>query len=113
MVKAGPPVCSSVSFFIVLIFARFLACPRHLSPPDLSCRLDKCAAENTAAQKKNRELEAHVSELEEDLARECGYRAQSTQRCKDLEEELEALKTELLDTLDSTAVQQELRWGPS
>uniref|UniRef100_H3D9D5 Myosin-9 n=1 Tax=Tetraodon nigroviridis TaxID=99883 RepID=H3D9D5_TETNG len=72
-------------------------------------RLDKSSADNTAAQKKNRELEAHILELEEDLARECGYRAQSTQRCKDLEEELEALKTELLDTLDSTAVQQELR----
>lgn len=83
---------------------------RHPNLPVLSCRLDKCAAENTAAQKKNRELEAHILELEEDLARECSYRAQSSQRCKDLEEELEALKTELLDTLDSTAVQQELRW---
>lgn len=75
----------------------------------MSRRLEKSAAENAAAQKKIRELEAHISELEEDLARECDYRAKSTQRCKDLEEELEALKTELLDTLDSTAVQQELR----
>lgn len=75
----------------------------------MSRRLEKSAAENAAAQKKIRELEAHNSELEEDLARECDYRAKSTQRCKDLEEELEALKTELLDTLDSTAVQQELR----
>lgn len=91
----------------------FRAGSRCLNPPFWSCRLDKSAAENAAAQKKNRELEAHVLELEEDLARECGYRAQSTQRCKDLEEELEALKTELLDTLDSTAVQQELRWVPS
>lgn len=75
----------------------------------MSRRLEKSAADNAAAQKKIRELEAHISELEEDLARECDYRAKSTQRCKDLEEELEALKTELLDTLDSTAVQQELR----
>lgn len=79
----------------------------------MSCRLEKSAAENATAQRKNRELEANVQELKEDLGRECGYREQSAQRCKDLEEELEALKTELLDTLDSTAVQQELRRVPS
>lgn len=76
---------------------------------DVSCRIEEEAAANTAAQKKIKELEAQILELEEDVERERAYRSKNAQRCKDLEEELEALKTELDDTLDTTAAQQELR----
>lgn len=76
---------------------------------DVSCRIEEEAAANTAAQKKIKELEAQILELEEDVEREKAYRSKNAQRCKDLEEELEALKTELDDTLDTTATQQELR----
>lgn len=61
------------------------------------------------AQKKIRELEAQLSELQEDLELERQARAKAEKHRKDLGEELEALKSELEDTLDSTAVQHELR----
>uniref|UniRef100_A0A671YF35 Myosin-9 n=1 Tax=Sparus aurata TaxID=8175 RepID=A0A671YF35_SPAAU len=59
--------------------------------------------------KKIRELEAQLSELQEDLELERQARAKAEKHRRDLGEELEALKTELEDTLDSTAAQQELR----
>uniref|UniRef100_A0AAQ4Q837 Myosin-9 n=1 Tax=Gasterosteus aculeatus aculeatus TaxID=481459 RepID=A0AAQ4Q837_GASAC len=62
-----------------------------------------------AAQKQIRELEAQISELQEDLELERQARAKAEKHRRDLGEELEALKTELEDTLDSTAAQQELR----
>lgn len=61
------------------------------------------------AQKKIRELEAQISELQEDLEMERQARTKSEKQRRDLGEELEALKTELEDTLDTTAAQQELR----
>uniref|UniRef100_A0A6Q2XGX2 Myosin-9 n=1 Tax=Esox lucius TaxID=8010 RepID=A0A6Q2XGX2_ESOLU len=61
------------------------------------------------AQKKIREMEAQLSELQEDLELERAARAKAEKNRRDLGEELEALKTELEDTLDSTAAQQELR----
>lgn len=61
------------------------------------------------AQKKIRELEAQISELQEDLELERQARSKAEKHRRDLGEELEALKTELEDTLDSTAAQQELR----
>lgn len=61
------------------------------------------------AQKKIRELEAQLSELQEDLELERQARTKAEKHRKDLGEELEALKSELEDTLDSTAVQHELR----
>lgn len=57
-----------------------------------------------------RELEAQVTELQEDLDLERAARNKSEKQRRDLSEELEALKSELEDTLDSTAAQQELRY---
>ncbi|XP_070684134.1 myosin-9a [Pempheris klunzingeri] len=72
-------------------------------------RIEEEAAAKNCSQKKIRELEAHISDLQEDL--ELGRHARlKAEKCsRDLAEELEALKTELEDTLDSTAAQQELR----
>lgn len=73
------------------------------------CRIEEEAALKNAAQKNIRELEAQLSELQEDLELEKAARAKAEKHRRDLGEELEALKTELEDTLDSTAAQQELR----
>uniref|UniRef100_A0A8C4IHV3 Myosin-9 n=1 Tax=Dicentrarchus labrax TaxID=13489 RepID=A0A8C4IHV3_DICLA len=67
------------------------------------------AAQKNLAQKKIREMEAQLSELQEDLELERQARTKAEKHRRDLGEELEALKTELEDTLDSTAAQQELR----
>lgn len=56
-------------------------------------------------------MEAHISDLQEDLDSERAARNKAEKQKRDLGEELEALKTELEDTLDSTATQQELRYG--
>lgn len=77
--------------------------------PLLSCRIEEEAAAKNMAQKQIRELEAQISELQEDLELERQARAKAEKQRRDLGEELEALKTELEDTLDSTAAQQELR----
>ena len=80
----------------------------HSPPPS---RIEEEAAAKNTAQKKIRELEAQLSELQEDLELERAARAKAEKHRRDLGEELEALKTELEDTLDSTATQQELRYG--
>ncbi|XP_072239595.1 myosin-9a isoform X2 [Leuresthes tenuis] len=72
-------------------------------------RIEEEAAAKNTAQKKIRELEAQISELQEDLELERQARSKAEKQRRDLGEELEALKTELEDTLDSTAAQQELR----
>lgn len=72
-------------------------------------RIEEEAAQKNMAQKKIRELEAQLSELQEDLDLERAARTKAEKQRRDLGEELEALKTELEDTLDSTAAQQELR----
>ncbi|XP_040892481.1 myosin-9-like isoform X1 [Toxotes jaculatrix] len=72
-------------------------------------RIEEEAAAKNTAQKKIRELEAQISELQEDLELERQARSKAEKHRRDLGEELEALKTELEDTLDSTAAQQELR----
>ncbi|XP_060947623.1 myosin-9a [Limanda limanda] len=72
-------------------------------------RIEEEAAAKNTAQKNIRELEAQISELQEDLELERQARAKAEKHRRDLGEELEALKTELEDTLDSTAAQQELR----
>ncbi|KAH0632072.1 hypothetical protein JD844_020133 [Phrynosoma platyrhinos] len=69
---------------------------------------DEMGQKNNAL-KKIRELEAHISDLQEDLDSERAARNKAEKQKRDLGEELEALKTELEDTLDSTATQQELR----
>uniref|UniRef100_A0A8C5FVF2 Myosin-9 n=1 Tax=Gadus morhua TaxID=8049 RepID=A0A8C5FVF2_GADMO len=72
-------------------------------------RIEQEASAKNLAQKNIRELEAQISELQEDLELERQARAKAEKYRRDLGEELEALKTELEDTLDSTAAQQELR----
>lgn len=56
-----------------------------------------------------RELQAQLCELQEDMELEKQARNKAEKLKRDLSEELEALKTELEDTLDTTAAQQELR----
>lgn len=56
-----------------------------------------------------RELESQLAELQEDLEVEKAARSKAEKQKRDLNEELEALKNELLDSLDTTAAQQELR----
>ena len=73
-------------------------------------RIEQEASAKNLAQKNIRELEAQISELQEDLELEKQARAKAEKYRRDLGEELEALKTELEDTLDSTAAQQELRY---
>uniref|UniRef100_A0A665V3G1 Myosin, heavy chain 11a, smooth muscle n=1 Tax=Echeneis naucrates TaxID=173247 RepID=A0A665V3G1_ECHNA len=51
----------------------------------------------------------HISDLQEDLDSERAARNKAEKIKRDLGEELEALKSELEDTLDTTATQQELR----
>ncbi|XP_067859325.1 myosin-11-like isoform X2 [Heptranchias perlo] len=72
-------------------------------------RLDEEIAHKNNALKKIRELEAFISDLQEDLDSEKAARNKAEKHKRDLGEELEALKTELEDTLDTTATQQELR----
>lgn len=59
--------------------------------------------------KRIRELEAFLSELQEDLEAERAARGKAEAARRDLGEELNALRTELEDSLDTTAAQQELR----
>lgn len=73
-------------------------------------RLEDEIAQKNNALKKIRELEGHISDLQEDLDSERAARNKAEKQKRDLGEELEALKTELEDTLDSTATQQELRY---
>uniref|UniRef100_A0A8C0FEM7 Myosin heavy chain 11 n=1 Tax=Bubo bubo TaxID=30461 RepID=A0A8C0FEM7_BUBBB len=72
-------------------------------------RLEDETSQKNNALKKIRELESHISDLQEDLESERAARNKAEKQKRDLGEELEALKTELEDTLDTTATQQELR----
>ncbi|XP_046899858.1 myosin-11a isoform X2 [Hypomesus transpacificus] len=72
-------------------------------------RLEDEMAQKNNALKKIRELEGHISDLQEDVDSERQARNKAEKTKRDLGEELEALKSELEDTLDSTATQQELR----
>uniref|UniRef100_A0A8C5XMC6 Myosin heavy chain 14 n=1 Tax=Microcebus murinus TaxID=30608 RepID=A0A8C5XMC6_MICMU len=56
-----------------------------------------------------REAQAALAEAQEDLEAERAARAKAEKQRRDLGEELEALRGELEDTLDSTNAQQELR----
>uniref|UniRef100_A0A8D0A546 Myosin-10 n=1 Tax=Sander lucioperca TaxID=283035 RepID=A0A8D0A546_SANLU len=69
---------------------------------------DEVSQKNNAL-KQVRELQAQLTELQEDLESEKVARNKAEKLKRDLSEELEALKTELEDTLDTTAAQQELR----
>lgn len=72
-------------------------------------RSDEETVQKNNALKQVRELQAHLGELQEDLESEKMCRTKAEKLKRDLSEELEALKTELEDTLDTTAAQQELR----
>lgn len=74
-----------------------------------SCRLEEESGQRAAAVKRVRELEALMSELQEDLESERSARAKVEAARRDLGDELNALRTELEDSLDTTAAQQELR----
>lgn len=72
-------------------------------------RAEEEVGQRNNALKQVRELQAQMSELQEDLESEKQARNKAEKLKRDLSEELEALKTELEDTLDTTAAQQELR----
>ena len=72
-------------------------------------RSDEEIVQKNNALKQVRELQAQLLELQEDLESEKLCRTKAEKLKRDLSEELEALKTELEDTLDTTAAQQELR----
>jgi len=72
-------------------------------------KVDEEAALKAGAQKSLRELESQLGEVMEDLDAEKEARNKAEKQKRDLNEELEALKNELLDSLDVTAAQQELR----
>lgn len=73
--------------------------------------LEEESSQRGAAVKRVRELEALISELQEDLEAERMARAKVEAARRDLGEELNALRSELEDSLDTTAAQQELRSG--
>lgn len=75
----------------------------------LSVRLEEEGARRAEAQRALREAMSQVSELKEEVDNERGMRERAEKQRRDLGEELEALRTELEDTLDTTAAQQELR----
>jgi len=72
-------------------------------------KVDEEAALKATSQKNLREMEAQLAEVVEDLDAEKEARNKAEKQKRDLNEELEALKNELLDSLDVTAAQQELR----
>ncbi|XP_041672765.1 myosin-11-like [Cheilinus undulatus] len=71
--------------------------------------LEEESNQRCAAVKRVRELEVLLSELQEDLEAERAARGKVEAARRDLGEELNALRTELEDSLDTTAAQQELR----
>lgn len=72
--------------------------------------MEEEGARRTEAQRALREATSQVSELKEEVENERGMRERAEKQRRDLGEELEALRTELEDTLDTTAAQQELRY---
>ena len=72
-------------------------------------RGDEEAVQKNNALQVIRELQAQIAELQEDLESEKASGNKAEKQKRDLSEELEALKTEVEDTLDTTAAQQELR----
>lgn len=88
---------SCEKFWIIFIFYYF------------SVRLEEEGARRAEAQRSLREALSQVSELKEEVENERGMRERAEKQRRDLGEELEALRTELEDTLDTTATQQELR----
>ena len=82
---------------------------RSFQPIVSAPSLEEESSQRAAAVKRIRELEALLSELQEDLESERVARGKTEAARRDLGEELNALRTELEDSLDTTAAQQELR----
>ena len=72
-------------------------------------RVDEESALKAKAHKQLREMEAQLTEVVEDLETEKAARLKAEKSKREMNEELEGLKNELLDSIDSTAAQQELR----
>lgn len=66
-------------------------------------RADEESGQRAAAQKAAREAESALADAHEDLDAERAARTKAEKLRRDLNEELEALKSELLDSLDTTA----------
>lgn len=96
-------------YIYTLILCFFLVFALHTSLFSMVDRNEDEISQKNNALKLVRELQAQVSELQEDLESEKLSRNKAEKLKRDLSEELEALKTELEDTLDTTAAQQELR----
>lgn len=71
--------------------------------------LEEEGTRRTEAQRALKEALSQVSELKEEVESERLSKDRAEKQKRDMSEELEALKTELEDTLDTTATQQELR----
>lgn len=72
-------------------------------------RLEEEGVRRVEILRTQREAMSQVSELKEEVSTERQRRERAEKQRRDLCEELEALRTELEDTLDTTAAQQELR----
>lgn len=72
--------------------------------------IEKESAQKSNAMKKIQEMDGLVSEIQDELEAERETCRKSEKARKELEEELSALRSELEDSLDTTAAQQDLRW---
>ena len=73
------------------------------------CRFDQEQNSRAHLAKNFRDLQNNLTEVQEDLEQEKIQRGKAEKQKRDLGEELEALKTELEDSLDTTNAQQELK----
>lgn len=71
--------------------------------------IEKESAQKSNAMKKIQEMDGLVSEIQDELEAERETCRKSEKARKELEEELSALRSELEDSLDTTAAQQDLR----
>ncbi|OWA52979.1 Myosin heavy chain, non-muscle [Hypsibius exemplaris] len=71
-------------------------------------KVDEESASRAAAQKSLREVQNQLSEAQEDLEAEKESRNKAERVKRDLSEELEALKTELMESMDTGATQTEV-----
>lgn len=85
--------------------------PITFTPPSWSdsLRLEEEGTRRAEAQRALKEALSQVSELKEEVENERLSKDRAEKQKRDMSEELEALRTELEDTLDTTAAQQELR----
>ncbi|KHN84458.1 Myosin heavy chain, non-muscle [Toxocara canis] len=75
----------------------------------LLTKSDEDSANNVVLQKQIRELESTLEELKEDLENEKSLRAKAEKSRRDLNDDLETLRTEYLEATDKTAVSLEIQ----